>query len=117
MAIKYKVPKLETEFKRLPEAVQRVVKELSLFVQEIGAGDVVITCVGRTPEENASVGGAENSLHLDYRACDIRNTEYKEKQNDQINSWLRQRCPKRAYELITKNHGTGPHIHLGLRRA
>lgn len=114
--IKYVSTKLESEFKQLPEALRLVVRELSEFLNENKWGDVTITCVMRDPDKNAAVGGVSNSLHLDGRAVDIRSRDFNEKQLGSITSWLRARCPRKAYEVITMPHGTGPHIHLGLRR-
>ncbi len=122
MAIKYADGKLEREFKMLPEAIQRVVKELAEFVRDQAAEDaldkdVTVTCVLRDPAQNTKVGGVATSLHLDCRAVDLRSKNYGTKQMDQISAWLSRRCPRKAYEVITKPHGTGPHIHIGLRRA
>jgi len=43
-------------------------------VNDLGTPPLVITCLGRTPAENASVGGIAKSLHLTNpcRAIDIR---------------------------------------------
>lgn len=115
--IKFAEPKLEREFRQLPEALRLVVRELDELCSENKWPAVTVTCVLRDPDKNAAVGGVERSLHLDGRAVDLRSREYNEKQLGSIDAWLRSRCPRKTYEVITKPHGTGPHIHLGLKRA
>jgi hypothetical protein len=105
------------------EGTQRVAEELAKV-----AG-VPYTSVKRTPEENDAVGGAANSAHLtteenayavDLKA-DVEGALRMAKvlgiENFQWGTDFKEilRGPYRI-QFKTELHGTGPHIHLGVRR-
>ena len=131
--MKWKWPHLEAEFH------SRVEPELRAFALDFddvcrrwGMPEPEITCLGRTPEENLAVGGAAKSLHLwevphedarklkRTRAEDFSVRQYGEAHLDMVHMWFRHEVARRGgkvkWELIAEPHGTGPHIHLGIRR-
>jgi hypothetical protein len=48
-------------------------------------------------------------------AVDFRNVHYNNRQRTIINKWFGDQCPRGEWELITTDHGTGPHIHVAYR--
>lgn len=82
----------------------------------------VITCIKRTPEENFAIYKANRpSLHIEFEnhvnAVDLRTRHYNAVQLDDVIAWFKKTCADATkWELITKLHGTGPHLHVGLRR-
>jgi hypothetical protein len=82
----------------------------------------VVTCVYRTREENKAIYGYDrNTLHLledgVCNAVDVRIRQYSRPQLDDVIRWWELRCKDRSvYELLTHLHGTGPHVHAGVRR-
>ena len=83
----------------------------------------VITCLGRSVEENRKIYGKDKfSWHIPdlktgvIRAMDLRTKHYTSEQVAKVFGWFHERCPDvHQFELITKVHGTGPHIHLAIR--
>lgn len=111
------------EYQELAEQLARAPTELRLVLTEFEAWCAlqnfpapVVTCVHRTPEQNKAAGGVPNSLHLDSRAMDLRNRHYTPEQRMECEQWLRARCPRWAFEMVLKPHGTGPHWHIGVHR-
>lgn len=70
------------------------------------------TSTTRSPEENRKVGGVENSQHLDTVGT-ARDWSVKGKTPEQIEAFAAD-LRNAGYEVITRNHGTGPHIHAEL---
>lgn len=66
----------------------------------------------RSAEENEEVGGVANSQHLDTRGT-ARDWSVKDKSPEEIKAFVAA-LEAKGYEVITRNHGTGPHIHAEL---
>lgn len=87
--------------------------------------ELTITCITRTPEENAALydGKPRFSWHILSTAADVRNKHYRMRQKVLVTAWIiRYTKASSLWELVFKDHGTGPHWHLahkdfGLRRA
>lgn len=72
------------------------------------------TSTTRSRAENERVGGVENSQHLDSRGT-ARDWSIKGKTQEQIDAFVAD-LRAAGFEVITKPHGTGPHIHAELPR-
>ncbi|UNY50211.1 hypothetical protein [Stenotrophomonas phage vB_SmeS_BUCT700] len=72
------------------------------------------TSVTRTAEENKAVGGVANSQHLDSIGT-ARDFRTKDKTPEQIKEFA-DALRSEGFHVITKDHGTGPHIHVQLAR-
>jgi len=55
------------------------------------------------------------SWHLRKTALDVRNSIYPTEVRESVEKWIRNRCPKPEWEVITENHGSGPHWHIARR--
>lgn len=77
------------------------------------------TSTTRSSDENERVGGVPTSQHLEGRGT-ARDWSVKGKSPEQIRAFVKD-LEAAGYEVITQNHGTGPHIHAelppGARRA
>lgn len=62
---------------------------------------------------------ARPSWHPRWTAVDVRNKNYPPPIREQVERWLATRCAdvggRRPWELITEDHGTGPHWHIARR--
>lgn len=72
----------------------------------------VTTSTTRSKAENERVGGVENSQHLDHRGT-ARDWSIKGKTPEQVQAFVAD-LRAAGFEVITKPHGTGPHIHAEL---
>lgn len=72
------------------------------------------TSTTRSRAENERVGGVENSQHLDSRGT-ARDWSVKGKTQEQIDAFVAD-LRAAGFEVITRPHGTGPHIHAELPR-
>jgi hypothetical protein len=87
----------------------------------------VVTCAGRTPAENSRTpGSVVNSDHLldpangdeSFEAVDLRVRHYSPEELKRVVVYWRTRQELgEAYFVSNLNHGTGPHLHVGIRLA
>src|SRR5690606_23761433 len=77
-----------------------------------GAFGFATTSTTRTPEENARVGGVANSQHLASRGT-ARDWSVQGKTPAEIEGFAAA-LRAEGFEVITKDHGTGPHVHAEL---
>ena len=122
--------RLEFEYRLAKELVE-VVEDLAEYSEREGLPPPVVTCVGRSPVENKEAGGVPTSLHLQehpddlVRAVDLRDRHYVTEELKLVLTRLQIKMDQMAnstpihlrFEFIHKPHGTGPHIHLGLKHA
>ena len=71
------------------------------------------TSTTRTKAENDAAGGVENSQHLEHRGT-ARDWSVKGKTHEQIAAFAAA-LREQGFQVITKPHGTGPHVHAELR--
>jgi uncharacterized protein YcbK (DUF882 family) len=91
-----------------------ILNDLDRFSRCISTKEVCITCLMRTPEENAAAGGSKYSAHLVGRGADIRCRHYSEPEIEQILEFLKKSWPDEL--LYVKRHvGTADHIHMNIR--
>lgn len=94
---------------RMPASAKAVQTQYT----EIGAKhDFVTTSTTRSEEDNRRVGGVKSSQHLSARGT-ARDWSVRGKSPAQINAFVAD-LRAAGYEVITKRHGTGPHIHAEL---
>lgn len=72
----------------------------------------VTTSTTRSRAENERVGGVENSQHLDHRGT-ARDWSIRGKTPQQVQAFVSD-LRAAGFEVITKPHGTGPHVHAEL---
>lgn len=107
-----------------------LVEECDRFVAySISAGlpYPVVTCCGRTPEENGGTPGAvKNSDHLldpangdtSFEAIDFRIRHYNPDELHRVVLYWKTRAAVtngEVYLVNNLNHGTAPHLHIGVR--
>lgn len=109
---------LEAELreKTHPE-LRQLLLDLGGACARFGLHEPVLTCLGRTPEENAAVNGLLGSFHLFDCAADLRKWVWDEEtQLPQVLTWLRgamaRRGGKKRWGLKVHDAGSGDHIHV-----
>ena len=86
-------------------------------------GDMVITCIYRTEEEDDALGASGIHATIPPRAIDIRirnlavDPQKAQEKADEIaaevnKEWLYDPTRLRLKVAVAKQHGTGPHLHL-----
>lgn len=80
-----------------------------------GWPEPTIVDIKRTPEQNAAAGGSPTSWHLLACAIDFSVRDYTPEQHAEVIAWFERRCEGSEWELITKPHGSGPHVHVSFR--
>jgi len=124
----------EEFFINLIAPTRQLILNLALFSKESGLPKPVVTGLSRTREwyEQRHLPPLPFSWH--YRvpdpaftnpetkevrwftcAADLRIIHYKDDQLGTVTEWLKLRCPDSRWEVITKLHGTGPHIHVAFK--
>lgn len=112
--IQFKRPEIELQFSAMPVTLREELEDFEFWSREKGIKPPLVTCILRTEEENADARGVKTSLHLKGRAFDLRTIHYDLHTLDMVIAyWESRRRP--GLEVITKRHGNGPHIHVGLR--
>lgn len=111
--MRYAAPELAHQFVvRLHAKARLVVQALDRWSEENELPTVIVTGVSRVP---SFYPDDRWSWHLVDCAVDLRNRHYSRDQLQRVEAWLRAKCASSEWELITKDHGTGPHIHLAYR--
>ena len=112
-----KSQRIEEELDILPAALRDLLEDFGHWSAANRLPVPVVTCIVRTPKENRDIYGYDrDSLHLAGRALDLRTRHYTKQQLDDAIRYFETKCKDRkVWELVTKLHGSGPHIHVGLR--
>ena len=117
MGLKFKTSRLETEWKVTYPPLRAQVLDLATFAEELGIADLVVTCLYRSPEENAAVGGKPTSLHqtTPIRAVDIRRRMLSEDEVGRLHSHWNNYKPSMLFGF--NDEPAKFHIHLQVREA
>lgn len=118
--IGFKSQRIAQEFDNLGDDLKGAVYHLADHLRVQYEKKTVLTCILRTAEENAGVGGAKKSLHMSNRAVDVRtnNLNLADTIKQDIAAWFLSRYPKKHWEFVI--HGTifdskTEHFHIGQR--
>lgn len=118
--IEFKFEALRVQFTdSLHPKLKDFVRQYDAIAELLGVSPTVVTCISRNVEENAKVGGVPTSLHIKkmgeryVRAVDLRNTHYSELERRTLAGVLHVLALKNDdLDVMTVEHGTGPHFHL-----
>lgn len=113
--MKFKDEKSETEFQRVHPATRAAAVLFDDWSRSGGFPEALITDV--MDEEHDGVDRNASSWHRASRltAVDFRTHHYTKEQLLAVGRWFELRFSRPMWELITKDHGTAPHIHLARR--
>lgn len=118
--IEFKHPKTKDEWIfRLHPRVRDAIRTFDAIAGLLGAPATVITCIERSVQENAKVGGHPKSFHVArlgetvVRAADLRNEHYSEAHRMALASVLKaMAADEPKLDVVVTTHGTAPHFHL-----
>lgn len=118
--IEFKHPKLKDEWIfRLHPRVRDAIHTFDAIAGLLNAPATVITCIERSAQENAKVGGHPKSFHVArpgegaVRAADLRNEHYSEPVRIALAAALKAIAAEEKHlDVVVNTHGTGPHFHL-----
>ena len=131
----FKTPRIASEYPLLHGDLREKLVQLSGQLAAWGLPEFTITDAIRTREEQAAIylphyrakgfsetealqlGRNKPSWHLPGFAADFRGStrHYTREENARIRSWLEEHCPRKEWEVLLHNLGTGMHWHLGRR--
>ena len=107
--MKFTRPGLEKEFEELLPMVKVAALRFDTWCQTHGLGPAEVTSIGRDP---SFYPDGRFSWHLVKCAIDFRNRHLSIVQKTAAAAWLHASFNTPWWEVITKDHGTGPHFHL-----
>lgn len=113
-----KMAQASSFMERAPAQLVELLRQFIQFSEEQDLPPPLVTGFDRDPKfyEQNGLKVPAFSWHLVGCALDLRSIHYTEPQLKLVESWLTQHCtPSHDWELITKLHGTGPHIHVAYR--
>lgn len=121
--IQFASARIEEEWDNLHPELRQIMDDFGHWSAANRLPIPVITCIKRTQEENHNIYGVQRfSWHLAdiktgrVNAVDVRTKHYTTDQRAKVFAWFHEKCPDvKRFELITKVHGTGPHVHLAIR--
>ena len=120
--IQFKTDRIASEYETLLDyRLRAMLLEQAHWQFNTFASPLIITCIGRTPEENAGVGGVEHSAHLILpghmvRAADVRSWNIP---ITKMGLWLSRllrwndKLPGFVH-AIYHSARTGPHFHVNI---
>lgn len=113
MSVAFAAPELAHQFHvRLHFKTRELTLALDRYCMVQQLPGPIVTAVSRDP---SFYEDHRFSWHLVDCAVDLRNRHYTPGQRDAVESWLAAKCASSEWELITHDHGTGPHIHVAYR--
>lgn len=127
--MKFKHEYLAAQFaSELEPDLQRLLLDFEDASKRFELPEPLLTCFGRTVEENKAVNGVPNSLHLwelmnggkrRARAADVSIRPYDAEQLKVVATWFRGEVAKRGrprWEFLLHDVGSGMHLHVARRR-
>jgi hypothetical protein len=120
----FKTDRIGEEYKRLDPRCQGVLLAVSQWQFEKWGIPVTITCIIRTSDENAAIGGLIQSAHvlvpgqLYARAWDMRNTDLTTDQRRERRDYILYHWNHGAQMFHARDHdsGAGDHTHVNLNQ-
>ncbi len=122
MSILSKTPRIEHELGQLDvqnPRLLRVLQALEAYAMLEFNKDIVLTCLYRSPEENAAQGGIANSPHLSWEAADLRSSTFTGPEIDRMLgflNWFSFRNGKKT-AICHAVAGGAAHFHLQVAKA
>lgn len=118
----FKTPRIEDEFNGtatggivLDKRLRGILSEAHDWLINKGLPGIMVTCLIRTPEENAAQPGSNpKSSHISGRAADIRTVSYSKESIDALCEHLQDVWGKQFLHVLYHDSGGGPHIHLNI---
>lgn len=100
--------------------LKRMLGEIDRYIQSAYQKPCFVTCLRRTQEENTKAGGVRGSWHLFGCGADIRTRHLLDHERRRLENHCHElidRDGRERWEIVTKLHGTGAHIHIARRDA
>jgi hypothetical protein len=122
--MKFKTEESEKRFTLVCYMLQKIAREMDQFCKDNFGFEILITETMTTWKEDEEVGRISKS-HQEGRAIDIRNFDWTGEQKEIFINHFEERFKKMSAiskktgkpNLIEdKEHGTGPHFHVQIRR-
>ena len=116
--IKYKEKpsRLEYEFGHyIDPRLCGMIFALGQFVEYEFGIDLTVTCLMRSEEENAAMGGVEFSSHIYGRGGDLRSRIFTAEEKNKIENWLERSYGNNDHYWKFHDSGNGEHLHLQIR--
>lgn len=116
--MKFTRPELAHQFAvLLHEETRKVAEEFDRWTVQQGMPEAVVTAISRDAPFYTAKGlrKPKFSWHFTDCAVDFRNRHYTPAQKQKCRVWLKQRLTGSQWEVVLKDHGTGPHFHIAYR--
>ena len=124
--MKFKNKTVEERWDLIHQKLQEIIKDADEFMKRSFNRELVITETATTAEEDKKVGRV-HATHRDRpgRAVDIRNRDWSKNEKLAFCTYLTEiyghlgavsSGSKQVTLIYDKNHGTGPHFHVQIRR-
>lgn len=108
------INRLMDEFnKQIDPRLQTMARQLADRMWEKYRVDLMVTCIVRTPEENAAAGGLPQSSHLRKDAIDFRSSNLTEEQANYAVAFVLATWGPVMHAIYEKG-GTAFHLHINL---
>ena len=109
--------RLESEFANsIDRRLVAIILELADFMLAAYQKTLTITCLVRTTEENAAVGGGQYSAHLHGRAVDIRLHDLEDYQGRVMLGHVKALWAEDFLYALAHGEGSNHHLHLNITR-
>jgi len=115
--MKFKTLALVEEWEQVHPQARAVATEFDLWCQEMGLGEAIVTNLLRKPAFYKENGLAPKKFSWHFVGCaiDFRIRHWTAAQQMRAQKWMASKKSNPWYEVVTENHGTGPHFHLAYR--
>ena len=116
--MKFLAPELAGQFTvRLHYKVRDLCNELEAESKKRGWHEPVVTAVSRDVDFYLKRGLKPKAFSWHFVDCavDLRNWHYTPEQLPNVLEWLKSKTDSSEWEVVTEDHGTGPHFHIGYR--
>lgn len=125
--MKFAGPGIALEYENAHPKTKALVEAVDSFCTESGFPEVVLTDVERVEDFYAQNNLKAKAFSWHF-ACpgeksgttvvcgvDMRTKHWTDKQRHDVQSFVQTKCNSAEWEVITRDHGTGPHFHVAYR--